>query len=499
MALVSKSCIHINEKGKWVDFNHPRLNAPEVGDVIVHKVRRGFFDVWLYYANIIDYARIVMTVVALIMMLDYNATPEPLHWRNITIATLIFGSVLLDWVDGPVARYYGQSSIMGCGWDWLADIFAQYCLAIWCMYMSNNHAFKLFTVLFTGVEISTGIFDFAISATSIYPSQKETNHGPWYTIVEEWLTPGQSYNNLGTFCWLANTMWPISVCLQLPEILSYLLFPFAILYAWHECSQLLFIVQNWKETTATLHQQGMEFVRECSTKEIDLLKQSYSETTSLLGINVPSRGLDNIAQEPEDENKDNSDSNKAEISWINLFHSGKHAAFWAQHPLKKDMDKWVRDLIVENFPNEKDRVILSYGFITAPKNGKIDQKWHLDYAETVSNLFVNMSEVTQKNATQFIRGPLKQPMPEDNYYPNPNEIMNIEGASHLVLNQVISKPFNLFKLYPGVCHRGIGNGENYDRVLFFISTNPTPLDLNEKSYGQTEGNYERKSENKKTI
>ena len=34
------------------------------------------------------------------------------------------GNVLLDWVDGPVARHYEQSSVMGCGWDWLADILA---------------------------------------------------------------------------------------------------------------------------------------------------------------------------------------------------------------------------------------------------------------------------------------------------------------------------------------------------------------------------------------
>jgi len=479
MTLVSKTCIRINEKGKWVEDKHPKLPCPQVGDVITHRVRRSFQDVALYYANIIDYARVVMTVVALILMIDENATTDPTSWRNITIAILIFGSVLLDWVDGPVARYFGQSSVMGCGWDWLADIFAQYCLAIWCMYMSQNSTFKLFTVLFTGVEISTGLFDFAVSAQSVYPSQSDSHNVPWYAIVEEWLTPGQVYNNLGTFCWLANTMYPISICLQMHSVIVYSLAPFALLYAWHEVSQLLFIVQNFKETTATLHQQGIEYMRECDSTEIERLKIAYEQTAKTSGSPM--------AGEPAEDNGDNNASpKKKEITWVNLFNNGKHAPCFDQHPLKQELSDWVRSLVKENYPLEPDRAILSYGFITAPKHGKKDQTWHFDYGEKVSNLFVPMTEVTPKNGTQFIRGTLKTDMPANNYFPEPNEVMRLEGANHMEICQVISKPYTLLKLYPGTCHRGIANGEDYDRVLFFVTTNPTEMDLGESSYSNKE-------------
>ena len=56
-----------------------------------------------------------------------------------TIGTVIMLNVLLDWVDGPVARHYGQSSIIGCGWDWLADILAQVCIRRCIMCASSQH------------------------------------------------------------------------------------------------------------------------------------------------------------------------------------------------------------------------------------------------------------------------------------------------------------------------------------------------------------------------
>jgi phosphatidylglycerophosphate synthase len=65
-----------------------------------------------------------------------------------------------------VARAYGQSSNIGCGWDWLADILAQYNIAIWVMIAEPaGSPLQVFTVLFTTVEISTGLFDFATSTT----------------------------------------------------------------------------------------------------------------------------------------------------------------------------------------------------------------------------------------------------------------------------------------------------------------------------------------------
>ena len=102
--------------------------------------------------------------------------------------------------------------------------------------MQLNSPLAPFVVIFTTVEIATGIFDFAVSAQSIYPFTSDTSKLPWWAIVENWLTPSSSYNKLGTICWLANTAYPISHCLELHEYIVNGLLPLAVLYAWHECA-----------------------------------------------------------------------------------------------------------------------------------------------------------------------------------------------------------------------------------------------------------------------
>lgn len=269
--LISPSCLYINERGAWCSDDAHDAQSPRVGDIIKHRVSKTFFDVWLFYANLIDYTRILMTLVALALIF-LNNTESKSFTIECSIGALIFSSVLLDAVDGHAARYFHQSTVMGCGWDWLADIFAQYCLAVWSITSAPNSLITLFVVFFSLVEIACGLFDFAISAQSVYPSMRDTSVLPWYARVEHWLAPNHTYNLLGWMCWLANSSFPIGVCLGWEnEFACILMAPFALLYAWHECVQLVFVVVNWKETVPTLNQQGkkkfkfkytFEFVRE---------------------------------------------------------------------------------------------------------------------------------------------------------------------------------------------------------------------------------------------
>jgi phosphatidylglycerophosphate synthase len=46
-------------------------------------------------------------------------------------AVLLMTSVLLDWIDGPVARAYNQCTIFGSGVDWLADVLVQILTMCW--------------------------------------------------------------------------------------------------------------------------------------------------------------------------------------------------------------------------------------------------------------------------------------------------------------------------------------------------------------------------------
>ena len=64
--------------------------------------------------------------------------------------------------------------------------------------------------------------------------------------MEHWLTPNSTYNHLGVVCWLVNTAFPIAVCLDAPALVSMPMLPLALLYAWHECCQLAFVLVNWQ-------------------------------------------------------------------------------------------------------------------------------------------------------------------------------------------------------------------------------------------------------------
>jgi hypothetical protein len=348
-----EEALYINKYGKWIEGQ-----APQRGDQVVHRVRKTFGDIWWYYANLIDYFRCILGVAALVVILYFPA-------YKLTIGAMIMSNVLLDWIDGPIARAYNQSSVMGCGWDWLADILAQYNLAIWCMQLNNYIA--PYVILFSAVEFGTGLFDFAISAMSIYPSQNP-DHTPWYFIVENWLTPGGSYNHLGTSCWLINTIFPIAVCIDAPEYICNFLAPFAYLYAWHEVSQFFFIVGSWKETTASF-QVGVNYQRSCEEPEKKLIKETYDCVSKFLDLTSTDR----------------------EIVWGNLYVDGKVHPDFISNPLCKPFDDFVKDLVKEMYHD--DREILSYGFILSPKNGTKSQNWHHDYSCTVSNLLLRLLRI----------------------------------------------------------------------------------------------------------
>jgi hypothetical protein len=79
-------------RGKWEAA--PRQSKGELRSV---RVGKSFSEIALYYANICDYVRVLLSIVSLVLILH---APE---WK-LSIASSIMGNVLLDWVDGPLAR-----------------------------------------------------------------------------------------------------------------------------------------------------------------------------------------------------------------------------------------------------------------------------------------------------------------------------------------------------------------------------------------------------------
>jgi len=225
--------------GKWVS-----APASEMADAVT------FDDIKYFYANIIDYARVVLCVMA-----AYTMTTD-WHW---TTAGLIIVSTLLDWIDGPIARAYNQCSIQGSGWDWCADILAQLLqITWWCRYDIN-----VFPILFicTTIEVTNCIFDFATTATCKYPNLAE-QHSGWMKILD-WSLAKNNYNSFFyTAQWLAYPFYCVGRALEhaiatpagltSPLAALFLLnrivcFPLAVAYIWCEAAYCWHIIRSWTE------------------------------------------------------------------------------------------------------------------------------------------------------------------------------------------------------------------------------------------------------------
>ena len=231
---------------------------------------------------------------------------------------------------------------------------------------------------------------------------------------------------------MKTSAFPISTCLGLSTTCTYALMPFALLYAWHECVQLVFVVVNWKETVPTLQQQGVEVMRPCEERERLLLSKVYAQTSKPI-------------------------TSSNEISWYNLCLIGEYSSDFEASSLKDEFVHWV-GLMVQEFYPRQERKVISFGFINSPKGCTHDQPWHLDYGPEWSNLFVPMCELTIRNSTHFIRGPIKN-MPANekgsyNFSGGPNELMKLAGKEFLEVCQLVSKSFMILKLHTGVVHRG---------------------------------------------
>jgi len=198
-----------------------------------------------FYANIVDYIRILMCTLA-----GFTIT-----WNQpLLTAILIIGSHLLDWVDGPLARYFNQCSIFGSGVDWLADVQAQMVTVVW--WATLDSSVLPYAMIAMTIEMATCIWDYAQTATLKYPTYGRKDG---FLIILQWTMPGGRYNNLGTFLWLAYPVYSVACCLDLSwkvrgESLDvvfvwvrFFLFVPAVMYIWCELAQLIVLLNNWIE------------------------------------------------------------------------------------------------------------------------------------------------------------------------------------------------------------------------------------------------------------
>ena len=116
---------------------------------------------------------------------------------------------------------------------------------------------------------------------------------------------------------------------------------------------------------------GIRFHRSCTEKERQILIETFETCRNFKKGNVDE--MVHIIRE---------------ITWFNLYSEGEYHRFIDQIPTFPALKRLVMQLIEENYAQDDPRHILSYGYITGPKNGEKSQTWHHDYARGVSNIFV---------------------------------------------------------------------------------------------------------------
>ncbi len=429
--------------GKW------RESAP-----VAETPGAGFAQVWSYYPNLIGYARIALCLAASLAIL----------WHQPLAAVLmILVSILLDWVDGPVARAYGQCSIFGSGVDWLADLLAQIIILVWLSELAPATAPLLF--LATSIELANSLFDFATTATGRYPvHQRQGGFG----VILDWSMPGGSYTWFGTSLWLAYPLFTLACCLDLSwpvrqATTFYLLrgselllaLP-AVLYMWCESAWLAFILKQWREaarrSAATFADSGMQLVSLLPVAERDLLRRAWAQSM----------------ESPECDW--HSSLNRKKVFWVNLWQrSGEDGKL--SIPCVDELDLWARRLMEQHY--DRSTVELDgYGLIANPV-GSTAQNWHIDYTADYSTIFIPLTELSAENALQYAVLPQSVSAEEYRRATEDLDAVDLRGlvrnSEWVSVRQLLAPPFAVLKLDFGAIHRGIANTGKEDRVLFWVS------------------------------
>ena len=421
-----------------------------------------FAEIKYFYANLVDYLRVVMCVTA------FFTIGKHLPWLS---ACLIMGATLLDWVDGPIARRYNQSTLFGSGVDWLADILAQLAMLAWWAMLAP--AMLPWLLIAFSIELTTCLFDFATTATARYP--KIGRPSGFYKILT-WCMPQSSYTAFGTFLWLAYPVFVLACCLDLslsdpaPLIIGilrcaeYLLAVPALLYLWCELAAGAFIISCWLEVP---RQEG-------STDPSPLAYDDGPAGVQYLGV-LPEahqnllRTASAAVVRKMQHDWDICLAGK-KVFWVNLWQRSGNGEKMAIDHIEA-VDALARSMVEKYYG--KDKVELDgYGLIVNPVGSK-EQAWHLDYTTDYSTILIPLTRVTPNNMVQYlVLPPTFSAEERAKLVSDPNEVAFDLLAAHcdyVSVRQLIARPFSVIKMDFGTIHRGIANTSGDDRLLFWVS------------------------------
>ena len=362
--------------------------------------------------------------------------------------------------------------MMAYGIHLLSDLLQQFILVLWVSKTDTYpHAVSLLVALFTILEMSCAVFNFAwLVCTASRRRRSRGSHGPLVQPKQTGSDRSSSSSSssgsslLGVVCHLAKTSLFISYTISCPAWFCTTQLPFALLWAWNEAHQLQSIIHlllDGPSDDDDKDDDGMTYLRSCGDDEKAILQEAWERSLSAFQLN---------------------ESTQTEITWFNIYNYkvSFHPSFPEGDGLTVSLRHMVDSLVKESYP--EGMITMSYGFLVSPKKGTKTQNYHHDYNATASTIMIPMVPTTTTNATQFLRHPNGKFILDDEEmeYPDPHLMLDSQGIDHLEVVQIISKPFVVLKLHPSGIHRGIANGEDYDRPVFFISVDDHYIDFPEE-------------------
>ncbi|CAF1189301.1 unnamed protein product [Rotaria sp. Silwood1] len=456
--------------GEWIT-----QSFVEASDVIKFNVIKFF------YANIIDYTRIIMILIG-----AYTITTD---WHLLS-AFLILVAMYLDAIDGPVACIYDQSSIFGCRIDLLADLLGQVVIIIW--WARYDFSIVPWLVIFTFIELGTGLFDFEKTTTRKYPILNKNQTG--FFVILDWSMRLNSYTQFGSLIWYAYYIYCVlrilECCYEYNELISminlvsaiqnqnlililfllnrYCLFIPSLLYLWCKLAFGIRTVQSWIELSrkkepaineiiyedvSTSYQGGFVHYKPLLDEYKKLIETCYEDLKFIL------------------KDKYELALSKREVFWINLW---KRTGVQTEEIIYKnrhELEKMVHSLM-EKYYHSNTVLLDGYGYLLNPINSKT-QPFHIDYNCDYSSLFIPLVPLSADNSVQYI---IPSPFIDSDLFREAtkncdkiNVSLLLKNQNYYSVRQCISNSFVVLKMDFGTIHRAISNHDTYHRPMFYIS------------------------------
>mmetsp|Transcript_39176 Transcript_39176/g.62578 ORF Transcript_39176/g.62578 Transcript_39176/m.62578 type:complete len:285 (+) Transcript_39176:65-919(+) len=219
---------HIDEMKMPEKMQHSGLITSPLRIELDLLATKGFHAVKYYYANIIDYVRVMLLFMCNHYLLGMH-NPDTSQSDIVIAGLLMFSSMMLDWIDGPIARRFQQCSYFGLVVDYIADVLGDIILLCWFS-IEGNYVLSMISWFNVCISVSSAVIGCTLSYVGIeyelpvYANYDRTKEhvvfgsvlpAAFWRIVDIMLdyvnSTTMKYSNFGCFCWMGYYWWQVSV------------------------------------------------------------------------------------------------------------------------------------------------------------------------------------------------------------------------------------------------------------------------------------------------